>query len=182
MCPLMTEFVVLVTPEDDVLGLMEKQQAHVEGVLHRAFSVFIFNAQGEMLLQQRAAHKYHSPQLWTNACCSHPREHESYEQAAHRRLHEELGFDCPLSHQFHFIYKAEFENGLTEHELDHVFFGTFDGNIVPNPDEVMAYKWILPQDLRDDVHQHPDNYTAWFKIILDMHPQLLNNPVTSSKD
>ncbi|MEG1198654.1 MAG: isopentenyl-diphosphate Delta-isomerase, partial [Algoriella sp.] len=122
----MKEFVVLVDQDDQKLGLMEKQQAHVAGLLHRAFSVFVFNSNGELMIQQRAASKYHSPTLWTNTCCSHPRDNETYEQAAHRRLQEEMGFDCDLEFKFSFIYKAHLDNNLTEHELDHVFIGTFD--------------------------------------------------------
>ncbi len=121
----MEEFVVLVDQDDQKLGLMEKQQAHVAGLLHRAFSVFVFNSKGELMIQQRAASKYHSPTLWTNTCCSHPRDNETYEQAAHRRLEEEMGFDCELEYKFNFIYKAHLENDLIEHELDHVFIGTF---------------------------------------------------------
>lgn len=171
----MQEFVVLVTPEDQFLGLMEKQEAHIKGLLHRAFSVFIFNSKGELLLQQRAENKYHSPALWTNTCCSHPREHEDYIQAAHRRLQEEMGFDCALEHQFHFIYNAPFENGLTEHELDHVFFGRFDGDANPNPDEVMACKWIAPDALYQDIKDRPEHYTVWFKLILDTYPDLFKD-------
>lgn len=170
----MTEFVVLVTPEDQVTGLMEKQQAHIEGVLHRAFSVFVFNDKGDVLLQQRAAHKYHTPTLWANTCCSHPRENESYEQAAHRRLQEEMGFDCQLEHRFHFIYHAEFDNGLIEHELDHVFTGYYNGDVTPDPDEVMAYQWISPEDLKRDIQETPEKYTAWFKMILEDRPDILD--------
>lgn len=165
----MEEFVVLVDTEDRELGLMEKQQAHVAGLLHRAFSVFIFNSQGELMLQQRAASKYHSPTLWTNTCCSHPRENESYEEAAHRRLVEEMGFDCDLTFKFSFIYKAQLANGLTEHELDHVFIGYYNDEPKLNKEEVMAYKWINMYELKNDIIQNPENYTAWFKIIFDQY-------------
>ncbi|MBS7333213.1 isopentenyl-diphosphate Delta-isomerase [Faecalibacter bovis] len=165
----MEEYVVLVDREDNELGLMEKQQAHVAGLLHRAFSVFIFNSKGELMLQQRAATKYHSPTLWTNTCCSHPRENESYKNAAHRRLMEEMGFDCDLSYKFHFIYKASLDNGLTEHELDHVFIGTYDGEPELNPSEVMAYRWVEMDDLKKDIQKNSQNYTAWFKIIFDQY-------------
>ncbi|WP_068597678.1 isopentenyl-diphosphate Delta-isomerase [Vaginella massiliensis] len=165
----MEEFVVLVNPNDEVLGLMEKQQAHVAGLLHRAFSVFIFNDKGELLLQQRAADKYHSPSLWTNTCCSHPRENETYLEAANRRLLEEMGFETSLEYKFHFIYKANFENGLTEHELDHVFVGTFNGEPKPNSEEVMAYRWISIPDLISEMEQNPTIFTAWFKIIFDQY-------------
>ena len=163
----MEEFVVLVDQNDQKLGLMEKQQAHVAGLLHRAFSVFIFNSKGELMIQQRAASKYHSPTLWTNTCCSHPRDNETYEQAAHRRLEEEMGFDCELEYKFNFIYKAHLENDLIEHELDHVFIGTFDNEPKLNPDEVMAYRWVELDDLKKDMEKNPQNYTAWFKIIFE---------------
>ena len=163
----MEEFVVLVDQDDQKLGLMEKQQAHVAGLLHRAFSVFVFNSKGELMIQQRAASKYHSPTLWTNTCCSHPRDNETYEQAAHRRLEEEMGFDCELDYKFNFIYKAHLENDLIEHELDHVFIGTFDDEPKLNPDEVMAYRWVELDDLKKDMEKNPQNYTAWFKIIFE---------------
>ncbi|MEG0188808.1 isopentenyl-diphosphate Delta-isomerase [Algoriella sp.] len=163
----MKEFVVLVDQDDQKLGLMEKQQAHVAGLLHRAFSVFVFNSNGELMIQQRAASKYHSPTLWTNTCCSHPRDNETYEQAAHRRLQEEMGFDCDLEFKFSFIYKAHLDNNLTEHELDHVFIGTFDEEPQLNPDEVMAYRWVDLMDLKKDIEKNPQNYTAWFKIIFE---------------
>ena len=163
----MEEFVVLVDQDDQKLGLMEKQQAHVAGLLHRAFSVFVFNSKGELMIQQRAASKYHSPTLWTNTCCSHPRDNETYEQAAHRRLGEEMGFDCELEYKFNFIYKAHLENDLIEHELDHVFIGTFDDEPKLNPDEVMAYRWVELDDLKKDMEKNPQNYTAWFKIIFE---------------
>lgn len=163
----MEEFVVLVDQDDQKLGLMEKQLAHVAGLLHRAFSVFVFNSKGELMIQQRAASKYHSPTLWTNTCCSHPRDNETYEQAAHRRLEEEMGFDCELEYKFNFIYKAHLENDLIEHELDHVFIGTFDNEPKLNPDEVMAYRWVELDDLKKDMEKNPQNYTAWFKIIFE---------------
>ncbi|MFV0306025.1 MAG: isopentenyl-diphosphate Delta-isomerase [Moheibacter sp.] len=163
----MEEFVVLVDEKDNSLGLMEKQQAHVSGLLHRAFSVFVFNVKGELLLQQRAASKYHSPLLWTNTCCSHPRENESYIGAAHRRLKEEMGFDCELEEKFKFIYKAKLDSELFEHELDHVFVGFFDGEIKINPEEVETYKWVTMEDLRSDIKFNSEKYTVWFQIILD---------------
>lgn len=162
----MEEFVVLIDEQDNQLGLMEKQQAHVAGLLHRAFSVFVFNEQGELLLQQRAAHKYHSPLLWTNTCCSHPRENETYQEAALRRLEEEMGFVCEIKPKFHFIYKAQLGDQLFEHELDHVFVGNYSGEININLEEVHAYKWISMQDLIEDVKAQPEHYTVWFKIIL----------------
>lgn len=163
----MEEFVVLVDQDDQKLGLMEKQQAHIAGLLHRAFSVFVFNSKGELMIQQRAASKYHSPTLWTNTCCSHPRDNETYEEAAHRRLQEEMGFDCELEYKFNFIYKAHLENDLIEHELDHVFIGIFDKEPKLNTDEVMAYRWVELDDLKKDIDKNPQNYTAWFKIIFE---------------
>lgn len=160
------EFVVLVDVEDNVLGTMEKMEAHEKALLHRAFSVFLFNKKGEMLLQQRAFSKYHSGGLWTNACCSHPREGESYIDAAHRRLMEEMGFDCAIEKAFHFVYKKELDKGLTEHELDHVFIGEYEGEINFNPEEVNDYKYISQDLLMEDLEKNPDKYTEWFKICL----------------
>lgn len=171
----MEEFVVLIDREDQPIGLMEKQQAHHAGLLHRAFSVFVFNAKNELLIHQRAADKYHSPKLWTNTCCSHPRQNETYEQAAHRRLMEEMGFDCEIEEKFHFIYKAELEEGLYEHELDRVFVGYYNGEIRPAPNEVMDYKWISIETLREDMETHPENYTVWFKIIFKEYLSKLKN-------
>lgn len=161
----MKELVVLVDPQDEVLGLMEKLQAHENGLLHRAFSVFLFNEKGEMLLQKRAAEKYHSPNQWTNACCSHPRENESYLDAAKRRLNEELGIESELTERFHFIYKADVGQDLWEHELDHVFTGIYDGDFNLNPDEVSEIKYMSIADLNTDIQQYPERYTEWFKII-----------------
>jgi isopentenyl-diphosphate delta-isomerase len=166
----MPEYVILVTPDDQPVGRMEKMEAHEKGVLHRAFSVFLFNEKGETLLQQRAAEKYHSPLLWTNTCCSHPREGESVVDAANRRVFEELGIApteiTDLHSDFHFVYRAEFDNGLIEHELDHVLVGQFDGSCVLNPEEVAAVKWMSMESLFADVEAQPEQYTAWFKIIL----------------
>lgn len=163
----MKEFVVLVDENDNKLGLMEKQQAHVAGLLHRAFSVFVFNSKGELMIQQRAASKYHSPTLWTNTCCSHPRENETYLEGAHRRLEEEMGFDCELEFKFSFIYKAHLDNNLTEHELDHVYIGIYNNEPNLNPDEVMAYRWVELDELKKDIEKNPQLYTAWFKIIFE---------------
>lgn len=163
----MEEFVVLIDEDDNQLGLMEKQQAHVAGLLHRAFSVFVFNSKGELLLQQRAWDKYHSPGLWTNTCCSHPREGETYEEAAHRRLREEMGFDCELEPKFHFIYKAELGERLFEHELDHVFTGFYEDEIQINQEEVADYKWVPIEELISDMDSNPEKYTIWFRIIFD---------------
>lgn len=160
------ENVVLITEQDEPIGLMEKQEAHVAGVLHRAFSVFIFNDKGELLIQQRAFEKYHTPGKWTNTCCSHPREGETYEEGASRRLQEEMGFTCPIEYQFNFIYKADVGQGLTEHELDHVFKGVYNEEPAINPEEAAAYKWIDFVELQEDVQNNPEEYTPWFRIIL----------------
>jgi len=161
------EHVILVDAEDHELGIMEKIEAHEKAVLHRAFSVFIFNDSGELMLQQRAAHKYHSPLLWTNTCCSHQRLGESNIEAGKRRLREEMGFEVDLDEKFHFIYKAEFDNGLTEHELDHVMLGYYNGEPAINPQEVASWKWIDMEVLKKDIIDNPEEYTAWFKIIFD---------------
>ncbi|RKS97801.1 isopentenyl-diphosphate Delta-isomerase [Chryseobacterium defluvii] len=163
----MEEFVVLVNPEDEVLGLMEKQQAHVNGLLHRAFSIFLFNSKGEMLLQKRAAEKYHSPNQWTNAVCSHPRNGETYLDGAKRRLKEELGITADLSEKFNFIYKADVGEGLWEHELDHVFVGTYEGDFNLNKDEVDDVRYISMEELDQELAENPEHFTEWFKIILE---------------
>ena len=161
----MEENVILVDVLDNQLGLMPKMQAHEKAVLHRAFSVFIFNDEGELMLQQRAAHKYHSPLLWTNTCCSHQRDGESNIEAGKRRLIEEMGFKTNLKEIFSFVYKAQFDNGLTEHELDHVMIGNFNGVPKINPDEVASYKWMTLEAVKKDIELQPNIYTAWFKII-----------------
>lgn len=143
---------------------MEKMEAHRQGLLHRAFSVFIFNSRGEMLLQQRAHDKYHSPGLWTNTCCSHPMPGESTSDAATRRLSEEMGLSCPLRHLFQFIYRIDFSNGLTEHELDHVYIGITDQEPHINPEEVSDYRYIALHDLETDLRENPANYTEWFRL------------------
>ena len=169
----MEEMVVLVDPSDNVLGLMEKQQAHINGILHRAFSVFLFNSKGEMLLQKRASSKYHSPNQWTNAVCSHPRENETYLEAALRRLKEELGIETEIEEKFYFIYKADVGGNLWEHELDHVFVGTYEGEFQLNEDEVSEVRYISPEQLAKEVDQQPENFTEWFKIILKEYNQHL---------
>ena len=161
------EQVILVNEADQQIGLMPKLEAHQKAVLHRAFSVFILNDKNELMLQQRAEHKYHSPLLWTNTCCSHQRDGETNIQAGSRRLMEEMGFEADLRELFHFIYKAPFDNGLTEHELDHVMIGYFNGNPEINPEEVAQYKWMTIEDVKKDMSVHPDIYTVWFKIIFD---------------
>jgi isopentenyl-diphosphate delta-isomerase len=167
------ETVILVNEADAVIGQMAKLEAHQKGVLHRAFSLFIFNSKGELLLQQRAMHKYHSPGLWTNTCCSHQRAGESNIEAGKRRLGEEMGISCELTDVFSFIYKASFDNGLTEHELDHVMVGQYEANPIINKEEVMDYKWLSLQNLKMDMDKNPERYTAWFKIILNEYLQRL---------
>jgi len=163
----MAEQVVLVDDKDREVGLEEKMKAHEEAKLHRAFSIFVFNSKGQMLLQQRAKTKYHSGGLWTNACCSHPRQGEAVDAAAHRRLKEEMGFDCPLKEEFSFIYKVKLDHGLTEHEFDHILIGKYEEKIEPNPEEADGFKWIGVEELRKDVAANPEKYTTWFKIALN---------------
>lgn len=162
----MEEKVILVDELDAVIGESEKMRAHELGLLHRAFSIMIFNSKNEVLLQQRALIKYHSGGLWANACCSHPRPGENLEKAAHRRLKEEMGFDCPLKEIFSFCYREDFGKGLIEHEYDHVFEGKYDGLIVPNPLEVAQYRWCTWDFLEADIKKNPKLYTYWLKEIV----------------
>lgn len=168
------ELVILVNKKDEQIGLMPKMEAHEKAVLHRAFSVFIFNQKGELLLQQRASHKYHSPLLWTNTCCSHQRNGESNIEAGKRRLEEEMGFVCDLEEKTSFIYKAPFDNGLTEHELDHIMVGFYNENPIINREEVADFKWMLLEDVKNDIELNPNLYTEWFKIIFDKYYSFLN--------
>ena len=161
------ELVILVDENDNQIGLMPKMEAHEKAVLHRAFSVFVFNSKNELMLQQRALHKYHSPGLWTNTCCSHQREGESNVEAGMRRLQEEMGFSVALEETISFIYKAPFDNGLTEHELDHILIGHSDASPLINEDEVAAWQWMDLEDVKLDIIEKPDLYTEWFKIIFD---------------
>ena len=161
------EKVILVDKNDRQVGLMEKQEAHIKGLLHRAFSVFIFNTKNELLLQKRANQKYHSGGLWTNTCCSHPRDNESTIDAAYRRLNEEMGMTCDLELKFNFIYKAKLDNNLYEHELDHVFFGFSDTIPKINKKEVCAFDYKTLEFLKKDIIISPNNYTEWFKICLN---------------
>lgn len=161
------EQVILVNTNDEPIGLMNKLEAHEKAVLHRAFSVFVLNDKNEVMLQQRAHHKYHSPLLWTNTCCSHQRAGETNLEAGKRRLEEEMGFVTDLKELFHFIYKAPFDNGLTEHELDHVMIGYYNGEPQINPDEVESWKWMDIEAIREDMKNQPQIYTVWFKIIFD---------------
>lgn len=169
----MEELVVLVNEHDDALGLMEKQQAHVNGLLHRAFSVFLFNEKGDMLLQKRAEGKYHSPGQWTNAVCSHPRPGETYLEGAQRRLREELGIKTELQQKFHFIYKADVGQNLWEHELDYVFTGLYEGPFELNPEEVAEVRYLSPTDLDSEMERNPEHFTEWFKIILKEYRERL---------
>lgn len=167
------ELVVLVNEADQQIGLMEKLEAHQKGLLHRAFSVFLFNKKGEMLLQKRANTKYHSPNLWTNAVCSHPRNGESYKNGALRRLNEELGISTEIEEKFHFIYKADVGQNLWEHELDYVFVGIYEGIFNLNPNEVAETRYISLVDLQKEILSNPDNFTEWFKIILNKYLEFL---------
>ncbi len=172
----MEERVILVDENDREIGTAEKMIAHEQALLHRAFSIFIFNRKHEMLLQQRACAKYHSGCLWTNACCSHPRPGEPLEMAAHRRLREEMGFDTELQPAFHFIYQAELDHGLTEHELDHVFIGHYDGAVAPNSDEADGYRWIDLSTLKNELVEHPDQFTIWFRIAIHRVLEFIGSP------
>ncbi len=165
----MEDKVILVNENDQEIGSEEKLQAHIDGLLHRALSVLIFNSSGELLLQRRALDKYHSPGLWTNTCCSHPRPGEDTATAAHRRLKEEMGIKTMLTFCFSFIYKAELDNSLFENELDHVFVGQSDSLPELNRDEAMEYKYINPDFLIHDMKENPTNYTVWFRLIMLNH-------------
>lgn len=159
---------ILVDVNDSEIGTAEKLEAHKKGLLHRAFSIIIFNAKNEMLLQKRALCKYHCGGLWTNACCSHPRKGDNLDAAIHQRLIEEMGFDCKLDKKFEFVYKVWFEKDqLFEHEYDHVFVGKYDGPVKPNPEEVCDYRWVTLPDLMNDIKENPENYTPWFRILMD---------------
>lgn len=171
------EQVILVDADDREIGAMGKLAAHVNGgIRHRAFSVFIVDSRGRWLLQRRAEGKYHFPGLWTNACCSHPRPGEGTEEAAHRRLREELGFDCPLQERFHFEYQAASEaEGLTEHEIDHVFTGRHDGEIHPVAEEVGAVRWLEPAVLMQELKEQPESFTPWFKLAAERVESVLRS-------
>lgn len=177
----MQENVILIDTDDNVIGTMEKMDAHVQGKLHRAFSVFIFNSKGELLLQQRAHHKYHSGGKWTNTCCSHPRPAENTFDAAKRRLTEEMGMQCHLQHAFSFTYRAVMEDGLIEHEFDHVFFGSSDDLPKPAAEEVADYKHMSLAELSEELENRPEQYTQWLKIcfkqVISHHDQLMGSEV-----
>jgi len=160
--------VLLVDENDNQIGIEDKLRAHQNGAkLHRAISVFVFNKKGETMLQQRAMTKYHTPGKWSNTCCSHPMPGESTPDAAHRRLKEEMGFDCEMHEAFSLIYKAYVENGLTEYEYDHFFFGNYEGKPKINKDEAMGYRWVSLEKLKEESEKNPDNFTPWFRIALD---------------
>lgn len=163
------KYVILVDENDHELGLMEKIEAHEKALLHRAFSVFIYNDKNQLMLQQRALTKYHTPGLWTNTCCSHQQQGETNIQAGKRRLQEEMGFTTELEETISFIYKAPFENGLTEHEFDYILIGRYNETPNINPEEVNDWKWMELDDIKIDIKKNPHQYTEWFKIIFDKH-------------
>ncbi len=165
------EQVILVNEHDEEIGLMEKMEAHEKGELHRAFSIFVFNKEGKMLLQRRALSKYHSAGLWTNTCCSHQRSGETTMDAAHRRLGEEMGFDTELEEKFSFIYKVNFSNGLSEHEYDHVLFGHYDDAPNINPDEVAEYKYVSINEIKEAMELDKSQFTFWFMVAFDQLEQ-----------
>ena len=165
----MEEKVILVNENDEQIGLMEKIEAHEKALLHRAFSVFVYNDKNEVMIQQRALSKYHSPGLWTNTCCSHQKEGETNVEAGKRRLMEEMGFQTDLKEVTSFIYKAPFDNGLSEHEYDYILVGHYNEEPKINPDEVASWKWMSLEDIKKDMSNHPEKYTAWFKIIFDKY-------------
>ncbi|MCD6434547.1 MAG: isopentenyl-diphosphate Delta-isomerase [Candidatus Diapherotrites archaeon] len=163
------EIITVVDEKDNVVGKAEKIEVHRKGILHRAFSIFVFNSKKELLLQRRALHKYHSPGLWSNTCCGHPRFGEKLTNAVHRRLKEEFGFDCKLKEIFSFHYRAEFDNGLIENEIDHVFIGIADVVPKPNKNEIAEWKWISLDDLKKDIAENPEKYTFWFRHIIEKY-------------
>lgn len=163
----MEDILILVDEQDNFQGYMGKMEAHQKGIKHRAFSIFVFNEKNELLLQQRALNKYHTPGLWSNTCCSHPRYGETIVHAVHRRLPEEMGFDTELFHVHEMSYEIRFDNGITENEYDHVLVGRFSGEPVINPDEVNDWKWMDLRSLREDMMLQPEKYTFWFQRIVN---------------
>lgn len=163
------DLLILVDENDNETGTMDKLEAHRKGLLHRAFSIVVKNTENQWLIHRRAMGKYHSEGLWTNTCCSHPMPGEDISEAAHRRLREEMGFDCTLEKKFHFIYRKSLDNALTEHELDHVFTGEFNGKPDPDPEEVSDFRWIALEELKAEIQQDPDKFTYWFKVIVQEH-------------
>ncbi|MEN9421865.1 MAG: Isopentenyl-diphosphate Delta-isomerase 2 [Bacteroidota bacterium] len=174
------EYVVLVDEQDQEIGQMEKMEAHRLGLLHRAFSILLFNSKGELLLQQRAAHKYHSPLLWTNTCCSHQRPGETTLIAAERRLREEMGMSAPMQTAFSFLYKANLDQGLSEHELDHVVFGYTNQDPIINPEEVQSFQWITIDQLSQQLKNNPQTLTVWFQILLEQHLEKITKAANES--
>ncbi len=172
--------VILVDENDNELGSMEKMEAHKTGTLHRAFSIFIFNGKGQMLLQKRAPNKYHNGGLWSNTCCSHPFPGEATKAAAERRLLEEMGFCTPLEKIFDFKYRTEFDNGLTEHEYDHVFVGEYDGGIFPNFNEISDYTFSTLFEISQSIKANPERFTSWFKIAFDKVAEYRNSYLASA--
>ena len=158
---------ILVDESDQAIGFGEKIWVHREAALHRAFSIFVFNEHGELLIQKRSKRKYHSGGLWSNTCCSHPGPDDILEEIIHTRLSAEMGFDCPLRKVFTFQYRARLDNGLFEHEIDHVYIGAFDDDPSPDPNEVEEWKWVSIQELTLDIKTQPDLYTFWFRISLE---------------
>lgn len=173
----MEEYVVLVNENDETLGVAEKIMAHRNGLLHRAFSIFIFNSKNELLLQRRALTKYHSPGLWSNTCCGHPRPGEELINAAHRRLIAEMGLDCPLEEIGSFIYRAEVGSGLVENESDHVIVGYSDNSPVVNLREAMDWRWMTFTALKNDLRDRPENYTFWLSTIIGVHLNTFTGPL-----
>lgn len=167
--------VILVDEQDNVIGSEEKLRAHEKGLLHRAFSIFVVNNHDELLLQKRASSKYHSPSLWSNTCCSHPGPEETLEEAAHNRLAMEMGFDCPLKKLFVFSYRVKFENGLEEHEIDHVFLGRYNEAPIPNRTEVEDWKWEKLDDIKRKVEEQPEDFTYWFNHIFQRFYEAYHN-------
>lgn len=174
------EMLILVNEQDEPIGSMPKTEVHLKGLLHRAFSVFLFNSRGEMLLQQRALHKYHSAGLWSNTCCSHPRVDETVEQAVKRRLVEEMGLTADVQFLYTFKYKATLENGYTEHELDHVYYGVCDAIPLLNQDEVKDWRYVSLDAVKIEMQQHPEKFTAWFKICFPEMESRLKHLVTGT--
>ncbi len=171
----MIQEVILVNKNDEEIGTMEKMEAHLQGMLHRAFSILIFNSNRNLLIHRRALGKYHSEGLWTNTCCSHPLPGENIVDAANRRLKEEMGMETALAPLFSFIYRAELENDLVEHELDHVLIGFTDDDPLINPDEVSDFKWMAMHEIEEDVERNPHDYTAWFKKIVLEYKSAFND-------
>lgn len=161
------DYVILVDEKDNPVGKEEKLEAHRQGKLHRAFSIYVFNKQGQLMLQRRHSSKYHSGGLWTNTCCSHPRPGESLSEAAHRRLQDEMGFDCKLKEEFNFVYNVKLDKGLTEHEYLHIFIGRFDGEPILNQEEAEGWKWMDFKELSQDMRKNPQAYTKWFQLTID---------------